>query len=378
MKLRSLRGRALISGAIVEDAVVTFDERIHFTGEPGLGETADRFEGLLVPGFIDIHVHGAAGADFMDGTVQAAETIARFHAQHGTVAMAGTTLSASSESIGRAISAIAEAATRRATHCAEIVAVHLEGPYLNPARAGAQHLASIRPPDLDETQRWLDLAGGLRCLMTVAPEVEGAFPLLVRFREAITFSLGHTEATYAKAIEAFDHGATHVTHLFNAMAPLHHREPGLAGAVLVNDQVTAEVIADGLHLHRALLRLLGLTLSRRLVLVTDAMRACGMPFGTYKLYHHDVVVDENGARLNNGVLAGSVLTMANAVRNMVELAGLPLELTIPMASLIPARILGIDHRKGRIQAGYDADLLVLSSKLEPARVFIRGAELPHS
>jgi len=375
MTRRALRGRALLGGSIQDDALVSFDERVLYAGDSRGQEDAEKYDGVLVPGFIDVHVHGGDGFDFMDARDEANQAIIRYHARNGTAALAATTLSASQDSISRAINEIVETSKRRAGNAAEIVAVHLEGPYLNPSKAGAQDIASIRPPDIEEVNQWLTACQGLRCLMTLAPEIEGSLPLLERFKGVITFSLGHTDASYAKAVEAFDHGATHVTHLLNAMAPLHQREPGIVGAVLVNENITAELIADGVHIHRALLRMLALTLTGRLALVTDAMRACGMPPGKYHLHQHEVIVDETSARMTDGTLAGSVLTMIGAVRNMVELAGLPLELAIPLATETPARILGIENRKGKIEIGYDADLLVLSPRLELDRVFIRGQEL---
>ena len=174
------------------------------------------------------------------------------------------------------------------------------------------------------------------------------------------------------AIEA---GARHFTHLFNAMPPLHHREPGAIGAALADDRCTVELIADGVHLHHAMLHVVGAQLHDRALLVTDAMRACGMPDGTYSLYQHQVTVRDGEARLADGALAGSVLTMGQALRNMVELAALPIETALPLATTIPARLLGVGDSKGRIATGYDADLVVLSPRLEIERVIVRGHEV---
>jgi N-acetylglucosamine-6-phosphate deacetylase len=219
----------------------------------------------------------------------------------------------------------------------------------------------------------------MKWLMTIAPEIAGVRALVERYRSEITFSIGHTAAGYAEAVAALQWGASHFTHLFNAMSGLHHREPGVAGAALTSAGATAELIADGIHVHPAVLRLAAQAMPQRIALVTDAMRACGLADGTYKLYQHDVTVGGGAARLRDGALAGSLagslLTMERAVQYMVEQAGLPLETVLPLATEIPARILGIADRKGKLAGGYDADVVVLTPQLEVERVFVRGREL---
>ncbi|HEU4522710.1 MAG TPA: amidohydrolase family protein, partial [Thermoanaerobaculia bacterium] len=180
----------------------------------------------------------------------------------------------------------------------------------------------------------------------------------------------------ADAVAALEWGASHFTHLFNAMTGMHHREPGVVGAALVSADATAELIADGVHVHPAVMRIATSLLPHRVALVTDAIRACGLPDGKYKLYGYDITVHEGTARLGSGTLAGSVLTMAQAVQNMVELAGLPIDTVIPLATEVPARILGIADRKGRLERGYDADLAVLTPRFQVERVFVRGDEVP--
>lgn len=373
------RGRAWAAGAIHDDVVVAIEEGMIADvrlasrvddPEPNLGE------GVLVPGFIDAHVHGGAGADFMDGTPEAVRAICAYHLRHGTTALAATTLSGSRDAVGAAIVAAADVAAEQADSEAAIVGVNLEGPYLNPQKAGAQDPASIRAADLEEMRWWRGLAPDLPFVMTVAPEVQGVLDLIHAFRHDVCFAIGHTAATYAQATLAIEAGARHFTHLFNAMPPLHHREPGAIGAALADERCTVELIADGIHLHHAILHVLGAQLHDRAILVTDAMRAAGMPEGTYSLYQHQVTVRDGAARLADGALAGSVLTTGQAVRNMVELAALPIEAVLPLATTIPARLLGIGDSKGRIAVGYDADLLVLSPRLEIERVVARGREIP--
>jgi N-acetylglucosamine-6-phosphate deacetylase len=370
-----LHGRAYVRGAVEPDVLVILRDGV-LDIEPATQPPAqaERIAGIIAPGFIDLHVHGGAGADFMDAGEQATERILRFHAQHGTTALAATTISSSPGDLRTAVASIVRSAQTR-PEGAEICAIHLEGPYINRTRAGAQDIASIRRPDPQEIGALLALAPQMKWLMTIAPEIEGARDLIEQYRDRITFSIGHTAAGYAEAVAALGWGASHFTHLFNAMSGLHHRDPGVAGAALTSTNATAELIADGIHVHPAVLRLAAQAMPQRIALITDAMRACGLADGTYKLYHHDVTVEGGSARLRDGTLAGSLLTMERAVQNMVSLAGLPLEAVLPFATYVPARILGIADRKGRLASGYDADVVILSPELAVERVFVRGREL---
>ncbi|MGZ4778675.1 MAG: N-acetylglucosamine-6-phosphate deacetylase [Thermoanaerobaculia bacterium] len=196
--------------------------------------------------------------------------------------------------------------------------------------------------------------------------------LIEHYRSRILFSIGHTSADYSEAVAALEWGASHFTHLFNAMTGMHHREPGVVGAALVSTDATAELIADGIHVHPAVLRIATMAMPNRIALVTDAIRACGLADGKYKLYDSEVTVADGAARLSTGTLAGSMLTMARAVQNMVELAGLPVHTVIPLATEVPSRILGVADRKGRLEAGYDGDAVVLSPKFAVERVFVAG------
>jgi len=368
----SLRGRAFIDGAIHEDALITTSGRSILRAEKAAGpETgAERVEGLMIPGLIDMHVHGGAGSDFMDADLDANRIVRQFHLRHGTTALAATTLSAAPADLAEAVDMLARSATIPLEDGASICAIHLEGPYINPFRAGAQDRSSLRAADAAELISLIERAPRLRWVVTVAPEIEGVLPMIDRFRDRVLFSIGHTDCSYSETLAAFDLGARHVTHMLNAMKPLHHREPGPAGAATATVSSTAELIADGIHIHPVILRLM----PDRIALVTDAMRACGMPDGTYKLYEHDVIVSDGAARLEDGTLAGSVLTMIDAVRNMVELAVLPIEAVIPLATEVPARALGLE-RKGRLRTGFDADLLVISPKFQIERILLHGEEV---
>lgn len=376
MPNRRIHGRAFVRGTIQDDTLVEFDEKriISVTETRQVPDGTWRTGGVICPGFVDIHIHGGAGADFMDGSVDSNNLIARHHGRHGTTALAATTLSASEADLHTAVKAIATAAARPAVGAAEIVAVHLEGPFINAGRAGAQDRRSIRPADIREVEFLLSLAPRLGWVVTLAPEIEGALHLITRFRGAVRFSIGHTAGSYGDAVTAMTAGAMHFTHLFNAMTGLNHREPGVAGAALTSTEATAELIADGVHVHPAVLRLAVVAMPRRIALVTDAIRACGLGEGTYKLYDHEVQVAGGEARLRDGTLAGSILTMDRAVRNMVELAGIPLETAVPLATEIPARIAGVGDRKGCIESGYDPDFAILDDKLAIERVIVRGKD----
>jgi N-acetylglucosamine-6-phosphate deacetylase len=308
-----LYGRAFIDGALHEDILISIDEQVIVDVERTAHVPADaeRVGGILVPGFIDVHVHGGDGADFMDGDEEATSRIVGFHAQHGTTALAATTLSASRGDLQNAVEIIARVA--RDTGCAEIVGVHLEGPFINATRAGAQDRASIRVADIHELAALIAEAPRLRWIVTVAPEIDGVRALIEQFKDRVLFSIGHTSADHGTAVAALEWGACHFTHLYNAMTPLHHRDPGVVGAAFNAVDATAELIADGVHVHPAALRIAVQAMPRRIALITDAMRACGLGDGTYKLYDYEVHVADGAARLADGTLAGSVLTMGDAV-----------------------------------------------------------------
>lgn len=375
--MRRLWGQAFVDGRIQERTLISIDGDqivdVALTNTPPNG--ADATHSFIIPGFIDVHVHGGDGADFMDGADESVGRVTAFHARSGTTALAATTLSGSRADLRDAVSSIARA-SRAASRGAEICGVHLEGPYINAKRAGAQNVGSIRPADIQEIESLHEHASHLRWIITIAPEIEGARALIEHFRDRILFSIGHTAADYGDAVAAIGWGAAHFTHLFNAMTGMHHREPGVVGAALVSVEATAELIADGIHVHPAVLHIATRALPNRVALVTDAVRASGMPPGRYKLYEHEFTVSEDGAaRLADGTLAGSTLTMNRAVQNMVELAGLPIEMVVPLATEIPARILGISERKGRIKRGYDADLVLLTPKFGIERVLVRGRDV---
>jgi len=368
-----LHGRAFVDGALRDDILITIEDAVitDVAQTAHVPAEAEHIAGIIVPGFIDVHVHGGDGADFMDAHEESTERLLAFHARHGTTAVAATTLSASRGDLQNAVETIRRVAANLPSG-AEIVAIHLEGPFLNPERAGAQDRESIRAADIHEVAALLNEAPRLRWMATIAPEIEGARALIEHFRDRVLFSIGHTNADHATAVAALTWGASHFTHLYNAMTSLQHRDPGVVGAALTSVDATAELIADGVHVHPAAIRVAVSAMPHRIALITDAMRACGLADGTYKLYEHDVTVAGGAVRLADGTLAGSVLTMDAAVKNMIELAGVPVEAVIPMATEVPARIAGVADRKGRLRMRYDADVAVLSERFEIERVWARG------
>lgn len=374
--MKHLYGRAFVDGAFHDDTLISIDGQViadvAYTTHMPAG--AERVQGILVPGFVDIHVHGGDGADFMDAHEEATARILRFHGGHGTTALAATTLSASRGDLHSAVQTIAGLSGEN-PGAAEIVAVHLEGPFINESRAGAQDRRSIRVADIHELAALIVQAPRLRWIVTVAPEIEGVRALIEHFRDRVLFAIGHTAADYSATVAALEWGACHFTHLYNAMTPLLHRDPGVVGAALTAVDATAELIADGVHVHPAALRIAVTAMPHRIALITDAMRACGLPEGTYKLYDYEVTVADGAARIADGTLAGSVLTMGDAVKNMIELAGLPVETVIPLATEVPARIAAVADRKGKLESRYDADVVLLNTKFEVERVWARGHEV---
>lgn len=340
----------------------------------------------LTPGFVDIHVHGGDGYEVMDGTVLSIAAIGRFHCQHGTTGWLPTTMTASGDALERAIVAVRD--TKAGVHLpgdsegsaagATILGVHLEGPYISAKKIGAQNPAFVQPPVIAQMERFLSLAPGLVTKMTLAPELHHAIPLIRWMgQRKIISSIGHTDATYEEALRGVEAGATHATHLFNAMRGLHHRDGGVVGACLLADSVICEMIADGIHLHPDVMKLVVRVKGReKIALITDAISATGKPDGHYQLGGLDILV-ENGTPVlaDSHSLAGSTLTMDHAVRNMVSKVGTTLCDAVYMASTTPARECGYGKSKGQLAAGFDADIVLLDDALTVTRTYVEGKEV---
>ncbi len=337
----------------------------------------------LVPGFIDLHIHGAAGADVMDGTQEALASIACALAEEGVTGFLATTMTASSEQMDIVLRTISDFSRQSDHKGAELLGVHLEGPFIAKEKMGAQAAAYICPPDMALFETWQQLSGNLIKVVTMAPELPNAIELIKNLkRRGVIVSVGHTNATYDETLAAITAGCTQATHLFNAMRGLQQREPGAAGALLLSPVVSVELIADGLHLHPAMLELaLKLKGGQGVILVTDAMRAKCCGDGHYELGGQDVTVVDGKVTIANGTLAGSTLRMPQAIKNMVSFSGCTLAEAIQMASSYPASCIGLGDKKGKIAAGFDADLVVLDADFN-VELTMRGgaviARLPRS
>jgi N-acetylglucosamine-6-phosphate deacetylase len=327
----------------------------------------------LIPGFIDLHTHGSNGYDVMDAKPEALAAIAKALGAEGTTSFLATTMTADTQQIEKALIVVSEfMQTPQAG--ATILGVHLEGPFLAISKSGAQRGDKIILPDIALFKRWEKASHDAIRLVTLAPEQKNCLELIAYLKQQkIIASLGHTDATYAEAMTAIESGCSYATHLFNAMRGIHHREPGAVTAALLSDAVTVELIVDGLHLHPAIVKLTAQVKGTdKIVLVTDAMRAKCMADGCYDLGGHEVHVKKGRAQLADGTLAGSVLKMPSAIRNMLDFTGCELKDAVKMAAENPAKVLGIFDKKGSIAVGKDADCVVLNEALEVVLTICKG------
>ncbi len=319
----------------------------------------------IVPGFIDLHVHGGGGADVMEGG-DAIETIGRTHARYGTTSLLATTMTAPRDELMKVVAQLGERARNRTPGCARVLGVHLEGPYINPGKLGAQPDAAVSAA-LDEVLRYLAIAP-IR-VVTLAPEIAGHIEIISEMAaRGVRVQLGHSLATYEEGVAALKHGACGFTHLFNAMSPLHHRNPGLVGAALAHAEY-AEIIPDLLHVHPGAIRA-ALRAIPRLYVVTDSTSATGMPDGEYRLGSQHVTKCLGGVRLADGTLAGSTLTMDQAFRNLVSI-GLPIADVSNRMSRFAADYLGLEDR-GRLARGAWADIAVFDRDLNLSATYVEG------
>lgn len=370
-------GRYMRSNVYMEDGVICAVTKEDLFAE----QVIDAENGFVAPGLIDIHTHGAGGCDFLDGTVQAYLTAARVHAMHGATSIVPTLTSVNTERI-RAAMPVFDAAKKQNHTGANLLGLHLEGPYFSLSQKGAQEERFIRPFDQDEYETILNDAEGRIVRWSAAPELFGAKTFANRLKAAgILASIGHSDASCSCALASVEWGFRHITHLYSCMSSVHringYRRGGVVEAAFLNDAITVEIIADGAHLPPELLRLVyKLKGADKIALITDSMRGAGMPEGPSVLGCISdglpVIVEDGVAKLEDrSAFAGSVATCDMLVKNMVQLANVPLPAAIQMASQTPAAILGLT-KKGKIQAGFDADIVILDKALNVRKTFVGG------
>jgi len=364
-----INAKLLLDDQIIEDKVLLFDDKIvNIVEEIDLEdvEVIDAKGAYVSAGFIDLHIHGSGGADVMDATPEALEILSSTLLQTGTTSFLATTMTMSSEAIDKALQNIQLHASK--VSGAHILGIHLEGPFINISKHGAQDKAYVQTPKVSLIKNYMQEVK----MITLAPEIEGGehfVKLLTKEYPHIILSIGHSDASYEESQKSFSWGISHATHLFNAMNPYHHRKPGIVGAVF-NSDVTCDIIADLVHTHSSTLELVQKVKKEKLILITDAIRAGCMKCGTYDLGGRSVEVDEGKAILDDGTLAGSVLKMNEALLNMRTHTSMSLLEIVNSVTKIPARKLGIS--KGELIEGYDADIVIFDENFSIISTIVSG------
>lgn len=378
--------RIILENSMIDQGFILIEkDRILKTGTleelPAIGQDTEIIElspeHTISPGFIDVHIHGAGGADTMDATFEALNTMASVLPEEGTTSFLATTITQEKEKIeGALINAAHFQKEQNTPGQAEVIGIHLEGPFINEARGGAQPKDHILEPDIELFKRWQEAANGTIKLITLAPEKANGYEFIRYLSEnGVVPSIGHSDAIFTEMEKAVQAGAKQVTHLFNGMRGMHHREPGVAGASLLFKELIVEMIADGIHVRPEMIKLaLNAKGLDGMILITDSMRAKCLKNGHYDLGGQDVKVENGQALLADGTLAGSILKMKDSIKNMIDFTDIQLSEAVQLASSNPARQLNMFDRKGSISEGKDADLVVLDENLEVAMTFCRGVK----
>ncbi|MBI4417471.1 MAG: N-acetylglucosamine-6-phosphate deacetylase [Ignavibacteriales bacterium] len=378
MDLAFVHARIVTPFRIIEDgALVTEGSTIAAVGEsagiaiPARARRIDLGGKWLTPGFVDLLVHGGGGHGFADPDGDGVRRISEFFFRHGTTGLLGALYSKPDPELTADVARIAGFVTGQRSN---IWGIHLEGPYINSDLHGAMKAEYIWKPDIRSWERLYTASGGTIRLMTIAPELEGVEEIMrAAARHGVVLSIGHSAASYHDVLNAIDNGAAHVTHMFNAMRPFHHREPGVVLGALLHNELKIELIADGIHVHPAVMKLLyNVKGEGGIVLITDAIRASGMPDGEYTFMDQTIAVRGKRAYLADGTLAGSTLTMEEAVKTMVRQVDVPVTNAIRMATFNGAKVLGVSHRKGILAVGKDADLVVLDPDFKVQMTVFEG------
>lgn len=373
--------KAIVNGKIVtQDKIIVgksivFDKKIVDIIDDELmvnyeyEEKIDAKGNYVFPGFIDIHIHGVGGYDVMDGTITALEEISKIVASKGVTGFLPTTMTMDKATILQVFDTVRKA-MEKGMPGGEILGIHMEGPFISKEKMGAQNPAYITKPEYKLVEDYLDIIR----IITLAPEEDDNFSFIKKLKtdSDIVLSIGHSNATYEETMESIEKGITHATHTYNAMTPLNHRAPGVVGAIM-NSDITCELIADGIHVHPGAYNLLIKTKGyEKVILITDSMRAGCINDGIYELGGQKVIVKNGSARLKDGTLAGSVLTMNTALKNIIETTDLNFSQGANMLSLNPAQLLGLEDRKGSISIGKDADLVVIDDEFQVKKTIIGG------
>ncbi len=358
-----------VEGEGLKKTNLCFDEtitKISRCADKNAEEIALPANAIVLPGFIDQHIHGAGGSDGMDGTVEDIKIIADTVAKEGTTSFLVTTMTQSKANITKAMQAVKEYRDNTPETGARVVGIHLEGPYIAASHKGAQPLEYVVMASAEEFDAYNEASGNSIKIVSLAPEVEGACEFIAHLAQnGIVASIGHSAGKYDDVVKAVQNGAKNVTHTYNAQTALHHREIGVVGSAMLLDDLNCELIADGIHVSVPAMRLLVKNKpADKLTLITDAMRAKGVPDGVSELGGQTVYVNNGEARLADGTLAGSVLRMNRAVQNMVEKVGVPFTVAVDYATINPAKTLGIDQETGSIKVGKRADFTVINDNYD--------------
>ena len=338
-------------------------------------EGIDLHGAFVIPGLVDIHIHGAVGADFSDGEEQGLRRMARFLAQNGVTSFLPTSMTLPYETLSKAFLNAKELMDHPLENEARVLGIHMEGPFFSEKKRGAQNAAYLKKPDANAFRSLYDQCSGAIQIVDVAPELDGADAFTKEVSSYCKVSVAHTDADYEQAASVFEAGADHLTHLFNAMPPLHHRKPGVIGAASERENVIAELICDGQHVHESVVRAAFRLFPGRICLISDALRCCGMPDGIYELGGQSVTLKDHVARLADGTIAGAASHLFDDLRNAISF-GIPIVDAITAATLTPAKEASADKVIGSINQGKYADFLVCNHDLNLLEVYIGGKKVP--